>query len=235
MLSLFCTFFRRIKQFLRCMSTLRYRSGGYPQNTSVVASFDLKGIPPCYDVTAGFHGGTCKNQKLRKFVLFSEAPTSTQSSGGPIFKLGFNTGHDMSSSSGDNSEDDTNTVTSTARSTLSIQRLPASQTQVYEHDLDEVEVLENSEKLVPYSQTSQEDTEDNATDANPPRFKPPSHDIDIEKLSSKSFAPATEKKILWATKLYMEWRESRLSVDQEKGDIFKANLNAVDIDPEALC
>ncbi len=126
-------------------------------------------------------------------------------------------------------------MTSTTRSILSIQRLPASQTEVYEHDPDEVEVLENSEKLVPYSQTSQEDTEDNTTDANPPRFKPPSRDIDIEKLSSKSFAPATEKKILWATKLYMEWRESHLSVDQEKGDIFKANLNAVDIDPEALC
>ncbi len=33
----------------------------------------------------------------------------------------------------------------------------------------------------------------------------------------------------------MEWRESRISVDGQKGDIFKANLNAMDVDPDCLC
>ncbi len=142
----------------------------------------------------------------------------------------------MSSSASDDTEDDCTVVTSMARSTPSIQRLSPSDCEVYEHEPEDIEALQNSQGLVPYSQTLQEDEDDNSstTKTSATRFKAPSSDFDLEKLSSKTFAAATEKKILWATKLYMEWRESCLT-SGEKGDIFKANLNAVDIDPKCLC
>ncbi len=142
----------------------------------------------------------------------------------------------MSSDSSDDPGDDCTAVTSTARSTPSIQGLPAVDCEVYEHEPEDIDIMDNSQRLIPYSQTSQEDEEDHNTgsDSTMMRFKSPSTNFDLVKLSSKTFAAATEKKILWATKLYMEWRESRLS-SGEKGDIFKANLNAVDVDPECLC
>ncbi len=143
----------------------------------------------------------------------------------------------MSTDASDDSGDDCSEVTSTARFTPSIQRLSAANCEVFETVPEDGDETVNSEGLVPYSQTSQEENnnENNNCLTIAPCFKPPSTDVDIEKLSSKTFAPATEKKILWATKLYMEWRESRVSVDGEKGDIFKANLNAVDVNPECLC
>ena len=140
----------------------------------------------------------------------------------------------MSLSASDDSEDDSTMVTSTARSTPSIQTLPLD-CEVFEHNPEDFDVVENSQTLVHYSQTLQEDEEENISCTKTAlRFKAPSTDFNLVKLSSKTFAAATEEKILWATKLYMEWRESHLS-SGEKGDIFKANLNAVDVDPECLC
>ncbi len=211
---------------------------GFPQNASIAASFDLKGIP-CNYITAGDFWCDALTTKLNISSFYSEVPTSMQNTSGPFFNLGFGTEHDMSESSSDDSEEDNNAVSSMARSTPSIQRLSVIDCEVFEHEPEDSD-LENSEGLVPYSQTSQEDDTDDTTTHKtstviPPRFKPPSSDINVQKLSSKTFAAATEKKILWATKLYMEWREVRLAVDGDKGDIFRANLNAVNIDPDSLC
>ncbi len=142
----------------------------------------------------------------------------------------------MSTGASDDSDNDCTAVTFTARSTPSIQRLSAADCEVFETVPEDVAETLDSEGLVPYSQTSQEEDNDenNNCQSIAPRFKPLSTDVDIVKLSAKTFAPATEKKILWATKLYMEWRESRISVDGQKGDIFKANLNAVDVDPDCF-
>ncbi len=42
------------------------------------------------------------------------------------------------------------------------------------------------------------------------RFKPPSSDEVLRKLSVKKFAPSTERKINWAMSLYEEWCKQRI-------------------------
>ncbi len=141
----------------------------------------------------------------------------------------------MSSDSDDVTSCDSDIVSSTARSTPSIMGLRVAE-DVYEHSSDHDIVVsegtELDEGLVPYSQTSEE--EETTPMTNPSWFKAPSTDFNLQKLSGKTFSAATEKKILWATKLFMEWRESRLTSEGSHSDIFKANFNAVDIDPECL-
>ncbi len=100
----------------------------------------------------------------------------------------------MSSSASDDSEDNSTAVTSMARSTPSIQTLPPD-CEVFVHDPEDNEVVENSQRLVPYSQTSQEDEEENISCTKTALcFKAPSTDFDLEKLSSKTFAASTEKR-----------------------------------------
>ncbi len=69
-------------------------------------------------------------------------------------------GHDISTDASDDSGDDCSEVTSTARSTPSIQRVSAVNCEVFETVSEDGDQTVNSEGLVPYSQTSQEENDD---------------------------------------------------------------------------
>ncbi len=66
------------------------------------------------------------------------------------------------------------------------------------------------------------------------RFKTASSSNDLKKLSGKTFAESTDKKIAWAVKLYMSWRRSRIEADTAQGDIEGANLYDERVDPGQL-
>ena len=100
--------------------------------------------------------------------------------------------------------------------------------------------------LVPYVGSDSEDFTSQETAAKqkvdtPPvpaqtasRFKSASTSDDLKKLSGKTFADSTDKKISWAVKLYMSWRRSRIEADTAQGDIEGANLYDKCVDPGQL-
>ncbi len=107
------------------------------------------------------------------------------------------------------------------------------------------EVNVNKEGLVPYvASDSEEATSQEAaaqvdkvtvhSEPSTSRFKSASTADDLKKLSGKTFAESTDKKIAWAVKLFMSWRRSRIEDDTAQGDIEGANLYDENVDAGQL-
>ncbi len=67
------------------------------------------------------------------------------------------------------------------------------------------------------------------------RFKQPTEDDILEKLSEKSFAESTERKILWAVDLFHQWRFSRLAQNYCQAEILHGDVDSLNISKGDLC
>ncbi len=91
------------------------------------------------------------------------------------------------------------------------------------------------DSLVPYVDTDEESSQSASTNSSlqvedpPQRHKQPVSESELRDLQGKTFAPATNKKIGWAVKLFCEWQKGRIA--QGLGSI---QIKCSDIlDPEA--
>ncbi len=67
-----------------------------------------------------------------------------------------------------------------------------------------------------------------------PRFKQPSAEEVLEKLSKKAFAESTEQKINWAVDLFCQWRFSRLARNFCQKEILEGDVDSLNISKSCL-
>ncbi len=99
--------------------------------------------------------------------------------------------------------------------------------------------------LIPYVDTNDESTHSASTNSSvvaedpPKRHKQPVSESEMPDLQGKTFAPATNKKIGWAMKLFCEWRKGRIAkglggVQIESSDILDPNAD-IDFLKNTIC
>ncbi len=182
------------------------------------------------------------------YVPNSGAMTSTQNVSVAHFKLGYGSETTSSDNSGGDKDNDSGS--------------DADGTSGSEHDEEETpdddfapsqtvsRMVEKEDKdalldagLVPYVDSDSDSDcviqkvdlkgtdKDSATTS---WFKTASTSDKLLKLSGKTFADSTDKKIVWAVNLFMSWHRSRILDNTAQGDIERANLYDDQICPEKL-
>ncbi len=66
------------------------------------------------------------------------------------------------------------------------------------------------------------------------RFKAPSSRSELEKLSKKTFADSTERKIDWAMELFRQWRYVRMNRNVVKREVQSCDINAIGVNKSDL-
>ncbi len=61
------------------------------------------------------------------------------------------------------------------------------------------------------------------------RFKNPSSPKTLDKLSKKTFAESTERKIEWAVELFRQWRYARMSRNAVKHEVQACDVDAIGV------
>ncbi len=191
----------------------------------------------------------CKGSTILVFyVPNSGVMTSTQNVSTAHFKLGY--GSETTSSDdlgGDEDNDSASDADRTSNSEHDEEEMPdddfaPSQTVSRSTEKEDKDALLDA-GLVPYVDSDSDSDfviqkvdlkgtdKDSSTTA---RFKAASTSNKLHKLSGKTFADSTDKKIVWAVNLFMSWHRSRILDNTAQGDIEGANLYDDQICPEKL-